>query len=117
MWWCTADRGQRTIRLIEVNKGEVTKRRSGCPPEHADLIYSYRPLGELPGIIAIAKELGAKTIWSQSGLAANGGKDAKGCWVPEGELQMARNLVESAGLYFITEPYIGDAAREIRGLG
>jgi len=30
------------------------------------------------------------------------------------ELRMARNLVESAGLTYITEPYIGDVAREIR---
>jgi len=101
----------------EVNDGEVTERRIGCAPERADLIYSYRPLSEVAGIIATAKELGAKTIWYQSGVNATGGKDPTGCWVAEGELQIARGLVEAAGLCFITEPYIGDAAREIRVVG
>ncbi len=108
--------GPEDYSTYEVNNGEVTERRTGCPPERADLIYSYRPLGELPGIIATAKELGAKTIWSQSGLPLLQEK-MKGCWVPEVQVQMARNLVESAGLYFISEPYIGDAACEIRELG
>jgi predicted CoA-binding protein len=109
--------GATDYSTYEVNNGEVSERCTGCPPERADLIYSYRPLSELPGIIASAKELGAKTIWNQSGLTATGGKDAKGCWVPEVELQAARNLVESAGLCLITEPYIGDVAREIRAAG
>jgi predicted CoA-binding protein len=89
------------------NDGKVTERRIGRPPEHVDLIYSYRPLSELPGIIATAKELGAKTIWSQSGVTTCGVSDAKGCWVPEEELQRARNLVESEGLNLVSEPYIG----------
>ena len=84
------------------------------PPEHAELIYSHRPVSEMAGIIATAKVLGAKTIWTQSGLSAPGVSDAKGCWVPEAELQSARQLVQSAGLTYITEPYIGDVARQIR---
>jgi len=98
----------------EVNNGEVLERLTGCPPERADLIYSYRPLSELPGIIATAKELGAKTIWSQSGVNATGGKDPRGCWVADEELTLARNLVEAAGLRFIAEPYIGEVARKLQ---
>jgi len=89
--------------------GEVVTRRTGHPPEEADLIYAFRPLNELPGIIATARELGAKAIWTQSGLSAAGKKDLKGCWVPDGELQAARKLVESAGLLYISEPYIVEA--------
>jgi len=109
--------GPEDYSAYEVSKGEVREHKTGCPPKRADLIYSCHPPGELPGIIVTAKELGAKTIWSQSGLIATGGKEGKGCWFAEVELQMARELVESAGLYFITEPYIADVAREIRGLG
>ena len=86
-------------------------RHIGRVPERADLIYSYRPLSELPEIITTAKRLGAQTIWTQSGLSAAGVIDPKGCWVPQEELRLARNLVESAGLRYIRGPYIGDAAQ------
>jgi len=109
--------GPEDYSSYEVKSGEIVVRRTGCPPKRADLIYSYRPLSELPGIIATAKELGAKTIWYQSGVTATGGKDPKGCWVAEEELTLARNLVEAAGLHFITKPYIGHAAQKIRVAG
>jgi hypothetical protein len=102
------------INKGEVNDGEVTVRRAGRPPKTADLIYSYRLLSELPGIIATAKELGAKTIWYQAGLNAAGGRDPKGCWVPKGELQIARRLAEAAGLRLTTEPHIAEVARRLR---
>jgi sugar phosphate isomerase/epimerase len=90
------------------------ERLTGCPPERADLIYSYRPLSELPGIIATAKELGAKTIWSQSGVNVTRGKDPRGCWVADEQLTLTRNLVEAAGLRFIAEPHIGEVARKLQ---
>jgi CoA binding domain len=93
------------------NSGEVVVRHIGRAPEYADLIYSYRPLSELPEIVTTAKRLGAKTIWTQSGLSAAGVNDPKGCWVEEEELRPARILVESAGLRYITGPYIGDVAQ------
>jgi predicted CoA-binding protein len=109
--------GPEDYSAYELNSGEVVTYRVGRPPERADLIYSHRPFSELPEIIATAKNLQAKTIWTQSGLSAAGVNDPKGCWVPEEELRSARNLVHSAGLNFVTEPYIGDVAREIRALG
>ena len=66
-------------------------------PERADLVYVYRPLTELPEIVALAQRLGAKAIWIQSGLAPDGTKDVKGCWHSDSGLQQARNAVESAG--------------------
>ncbi len=106
--------GPEDYSVYELNNGRVATRHIGRPPEHAELIYSHRPASELAGIIATAKVLGAKTIWTQSGLSAADVNNPKGCWVPEEELRLARNLVESAGLTYITEPYIGDVAREIQ---
>lgn len=98
----------------ELSNGEVVTRHVGRQPERADMVYSYRPLSELPEIIATAKNLDARTIWTQSGLAALGIDDPRGCWLPEDELWSARNLVQSAGLNYISQPYIGDVAREVR---
>jgi hypothetical protein len=106
--------GPEDYSIYQINNGEVLERLTGRPPERADLIYSYRPLSEMPGTIAKAKELGAKTIWSQSGVNATGGKDPRGCWVADKELTLARNLVEAAGLRFIAEPYIGEVARKLQ---
>jgi predicted CoA-binding protein len=106
--------GPEDYSAYEVNNGEVVTRHVGRPPEHADLVYSYRPFSELPEIIASAKALGAKTIWTQSGLSAAGVNDPKGCWISEEELRTARKLVESAGLTFVSEPYIADAAHLMR---
>ena len=103
--------GPEDYSVYELTNGKVVTRHLGCPPDRADLIYCYRPLTELPQIIATAKGLQAKTIWTQSGLSADSSKDAKGCWIPADQLQIARNLVESAGLNYITEPYIVDATQ------
>lgn len=106
--------GPEDYSAYELINGEVVARHVGRPPERADLIYSYRPVSELPEAITTAKDVHARTIWTQSGLSAAGVSDPKGCWVPEEELRLARDLVQSAGLRYVTEPYIGDVAREIR---
>ena len=106
--------GPEDYSVYELNNREIIVRPLGRPPESADLVYSYRSFSELPEIVATAKKLGGKTIWTQSGLSAPGVSDAKGCWVPEAELQSARQLVGSAVLELITQPYIGDVARELR---
>lgn len=97
----------------EMKDGKFESRRVSRPPERADLVYSYRPLSELPGIVALAKALRATTIWTQSGLSAAGTEDRKGCWLPEDKLASAGSLVESAGLKHISQPYIADVAREL----
>jgi predicted CoA-binding protein len=106
--------GPEDYSVYELNHGEIIVHQLGGPPESTDLIYSYRSFSELPEIVATAKRLGGKTIWTQSGLSAPGVSDAKGCWVPESELRSARQLVRSAGLELITQPYIGDLARELQ---
>ena len=99
--------------VYEWNDGRIVARHVGHPPERAELVYSYRPFRELPQIIAMAKTLGAETIWTQSGLAAPDTKDPKGCWAPNEELESARQLVESAGLRYLSEPYIGAEVRKV----
>lgn len=106
--------GPEDYSAFQVKDGKVVSHHVGRPPERAELVYSYRPLSELPQTIAAAKQVCAKTLWTQSGVSAEGRDDRKGCWLSEEELRSARDLVESAGLVHITEPYIGDAVRELR---
>ena len=98
--------------VYELQGDKVVPRRTGHAPDHVDIVYSYRPLTELPGIISIAKAGGARAIWTQSGMSAAGARDPKGCWLPEEELHEATKQIESAGLTHITSPYIVDAVRE-----
>ena len=95
----------------ELRDGAVVPRPLGRPPEHADVIYSHRPLGELPGIVALAGQVGARTVWCQSGLASSGAKDPRGCWVPEEESRVARAIVESAGMTYVDDVYIAALVR------
>jgi hypothetical protein len=90
-------------------------RALGRPPERADLVYSHRPLDELPGIVALAQKLGADAVWHQSGRSGIGVSDPRGCWMPEGESLEAHTLVESAGLRYVDDSYIADTARQLRG--
>jgi predicted CoA-binding protein len=106
--------GPTDYSVYELKDGKVVARHAGRPPERADLVYSYRPLSELPQIITAALDLHARSIWTQSGLSAAGINDPRGCWVPEEELRSAEALVREAGLNYISRPYIGDVVREIR---
>ena len=106
--------GANDYSLYQVQEGEVVRRHIGRAPDHADLVYSYRPLSELPGIIATAKALHARTIWTQSGVTSDGKRDPKGCWLAQDELQKAQELVRAAGLNHFSEPYIAEYVREFR---
>ena len=105
--------GPSDYSVYELRGGAVVARHVGHRPERASVIYAFRPLSELPQIISAAKELDARTIWTQSGWSSTGEKDPRGCWVPEEELRAARTLVESAGLRYVTEPYIVSVASEL----
>jgi hypothetical protein len=105
--------GPEDYSTYEVIDGKVETRVTGHAPERADVVYAYRPLSELPDIIAIAKAVGAKTIWTQSGLRRAGIKDPKGCWLAPGDLVVARSMIKTAGLVHVAEPYIADLVREL----
>lgn len=99
----------------DVVEGEVVERRTGRPPEHADLVYTYRPLDELPEIVDLARSVGAGAIWVHSGLTADGDPYPAGCWLAEEDAAAARGVVEGAGLVYVDQPYIADAARGLSG--
>ncbi len=92
---------------------DVVVEPTGRPPERADLVYSHRPLAELPDIVETAQRLGAMAVWVQSGRTAEGRRDPRGCSLPEGESSQARALVEAAGLAYVDDRYLPD---EVRGL-
>ena len=84
--------------LYEVVGDEVATKPAGAPPDHADLVYSYRPIDELPAIVALAHRVGATTVW------VHGPEDGG----------TARTVVESAGLRCVMSPSIVEAARRRR---
>lgn len=100
----------------ELVGGEVVTRRVGRPPDQADVVYTFRPLEELPEIIGKALSLGARAVWIQSGLAEDGSTDPEGCWLSDETAARARALVEAAGLDYVDHPYIAGAVRA-RGAG
>ena len=100
----------------EVTGSEVVPCPAGAPPGSADLVYAHRPVAELPGIVILAQRLGAGAVWLQSGLAADGSKHPRGCWLPQAEAEAARDMVESAGLAYLSAPYIADEVRRL-GIG
>jgi predicted CoA-binding protein len=95
----------------ELDGGEPVSRPLGRAPGRVDLVYCHRPFGELPDIVALASRLGARAFWWQTGLASGGGKDPSGCWAPPEESRRARELAAAAGLAYIDDVYIADAAR------
>lgn len=94
-----------------VEGGEVVERRVGVPPARADVVWTYRPLAELPEIIATAQSVEAGTVWLHSGLVAGGAKDPEGCWLPAEDAAGARVVVEAAGLTYLDGPYVAGAVR------
>ena len=103
--------GPDEYNAYEVEGGDVRVRAVGQPPKRADLVYTHRPVDELPDIIEAAKAVGAKAVWIQSGRDETGAKDPHGCWFPQAQSVKAREMVEGAGLTYISAPYIADAVR------
>ena len=75
---------------------EVVIRKIGHAPAQADIVYSHRPDDELPGIIDLARRVGARAVWCETGSPT------------------ARGLVEAAGLVYVDTPQIADAAGSVR---
>ena len=95
--------------------GKVVERRTGRPPEQADVVYTYRPLDELPEIVDQARAIGARAVWIHSGLTAGGEEYPTGSWLADEDAAAARAIVESAGLAYVDSPYIADVARGLGG--
>ena len=106
--------GPDEYNAYEVEGGEIRVREVGQLPKTADLVFTHRPIDELPEVVDTAKAIGAKAVWIQSGRDKTGAKDPRGCWLPESESANARNIVEGAGLTYIEAPYIADVARALQ---
>jgi predicted CoA-binding protein len=106
-----AGRGPHDFNARELVDGEIVVRPLGSAPDHVDLVYAHRPEAELERIVKMASELGATVLWWQSGLAGPESKDPRGCWVPADQSRRVRELAESAGLRYVDDVYIVDAAR------
>jgi CoA binding domain len=107
--------GPRDYAVRRLRDGEIVAQPASEPPAQIDLVYAHRPLSELPGIVALARRLGARAVWRQSGLGDPETRDPKGCWVSAEESLEAREIAESAGLRYVEDAYIGDVARELGG--
>jgi predicted CoA-binding protein len=105
--------GPDDFNVREVRDGEVVSSRVGHPPAHADVVYSFRPLSELPGIVGIARRVGASAVWHQSGVTSTGTHDPRACWMDEADSRAARGLAEGAGMMYVDAAYIADVARRI----
>ena len=97
----------------EVQAGDVARRPLGRAPEYVDLVYCHRPLAELPDLARLAKTLGARTVWLQSGRTAACEKDPKGCWLPDQQARDAKEMVNALGLAFVCDAYIADVVRTL----
>lgn len=82
----------------ELANGEVRVRPLDAPPQMVDIVYTYRPLHELDGIVERARTLNARAVWLQSGSP------------------QAKEIVERAGLLYFDHPHLPDAVRGTAGL-
>jgi predicted CoA-binding protein len=89
------------IVVSELVDGAVVHRQTGRRPDSADLLYVYRPLAEIDGILADAQRLGVRTIWRQPDVVGGPDPDAD-AW---------RTQVEAAGITYLDAPAINDVAR------
>ncbi len=89
------------VVVSELVDGAVVRRQTGRRPDRADLLYVFRPLGEIDGILTEAQRLGVRTIWRQPDVGGEPDPDAD-AW---------RTQVEAAGFTYLDAPPINDVAR------
>ena len=97
----------------ELKHYQLHKHPLSEPPKHLDLVYCYRPIEELSEYLKTAQKLSAEVFWYQSGLVSASTEYARGCWLSDEARAKVRTMVESAGLTYIDEVYIGDAVRTL----
>jgi hypothetical protein len=88
------------IVVSELVDGAVVHRQTGRRPDSADLLYVYRPLAELDGILTDARRMGVRTIWRQPDVGG-----------PDPDADAWRSRVEAAGFAYLEAPDIADVAR------
>ena len=91
--------GPEDFSVWELVDGSPVSRRAGRRPANVDLIYVHRPLEELPAIVAMAEELGARALWYEPAPAS------------AGTSPQLRSMVEAAGLLYVDNSDIVEAVR------
>lgn len=86
----------------ELVDGEVVARPVRHWPEAADLLFVYRPLTEIDGILTDARRMGVRTIWRQPDL--NGDDHDAVAW---------RTRVEAANMAYVDTSDIVEVAQEL----
>lgn len=99
-------------RLVD---GRQETERVSRLPDHADIVYSHRPIDDMPRLLEEARRLGASTLWHQSGLDERGEKDPAGVHLTEDEAEQRAALAHEVGVDFVSAPYIVEAAAAVRG--
>ncbi len=108
--WVKGGPGEDDYARWPESDGEVVAGAKGPGPERADMVYMFRPLEEAPAVVGLARSLGARTLWHQSGRDENGRRDPKGVWLsPEDAARLGR-LVTAAGLVLVWDRYILDGS-------
>jgi predicted CoA-binding protein len=90
-----AQEGESRYVQYQVVDGDVVARPLDGSPRRADIVYCHRPIAELSGIIELARELNARSVWLESGSP------------------QARQMVEAAQMLYFDSPHIADAVREV----
>ncbi len=85
----------------KLRDGAIVTDPPGGAPEHADLVYAYRPLTELPAVFEIARQVGAHTVWLH--LDHPSAVDVGG----------ARRLAEAGGVDLVIDPDIVDRVKAL----
>jgi hypothetical protein len=91
--------GPQDFSIWEFVDGAPASRRTGRRPANVDLVYVHRPPEELPEIIGMAGELGARSLWYEPGPASLGSSSE------------ARSLAEAAGLLYVDNCDIVEVVR------
>lgn len=107
------DEAPEAYNAYRVQGDEVRVEYVGRLPERADIVYTHRPVDELPEIVETAKSVGARAVWIQSGRDSGGVKNPHGVWLAADDSRRAREIVEAAGLDYVEAPYIAEAARAL----
>lgn len=91
------------VVVSELRDGDVVHRTVGRYPDSADLLYTYRPLAEIDGIISEAQRLGVTALWRQPPVDQDEDPD-RDAW---------RARTEAAGLTYVDDPGIVVVAHKI----
>jgi predicted CoA-binding protein len=90
------------VVVSELSDGAITRQQVGRYPDRADVLYVYRPIAEIDGIIAEAHRLGAQTVWRQPVIGSANTDSAE--W---------RRQIEGAGLAYVDDPAIDEVAARL----